>query len=116
MAKDFFSRITIITIYQLLSVCHTVLYLRAPRLFETLLQSQADGSDLNILTKLVKVESLILDDRFLTPLSDAERKDLLEIIKDRHHRALTVITGQCPTKKLASLHHTYRIELKGNSI
>src|SRR5207253_11300046 len=31
-----------------------------------------------------KVELLILDDLFLAPLNDAERKDLLEIIEDRH--------------------------------
>ena len=34
---------------------HTVLYLRAPRLFETLLQSKADGSHLKTLTRLAKV-------------------------------------------------------------
>jgi len=110
---------------------HTVLYLRAPRLFETLLQAKADGSHLKTLTKLAKVEILILDDLFLTPLSDAERKDLLEIIEDRHHKAPTVITSQCPTKDwhhiigeptIADaicdrlLHHCYKIELKGESI
>jgi DNA replication protein DnaC len=110
---------------------HTVLYLRAPRLFETLLQSKADGSHLKTLTKLAKTDILILDDLFLTALSDAERKDLLEIIEDRHHKAPTVITSQCPTKDwhhiigeptIADaicdrlLHHSYKIELKGDSI
>ena len=110
---------------------HTVLYLRAPRLFETLLQAKADGSHLKTLTKLAKVEILILDDLFLTPLSDAERKDLLEIIEDRHQKNPTVITSQCPTKEwhhiigeptIADaicdrlLHHGYKIELKGESI
>ena len=110
---------------------HTVLYLRAPRLFETLLQAKADGSHLKTLTKLAKVDILILDDLFLTPLSDAERKDLLEIIEDRHHKAPTVITSQCPIKDwhhiigeptIADaicdrlLHHSYKIELKGESI
>jgi DNA replication protein DnaC len=77
---------------------HTVLYLRAPRLFETLLQSKADGSHLKTLTRLAKIQLLILDDLFLTPLSDAERNDLLEIIEDRHQKAPTVITSQCPIK------------------
>jgi len=110
---------------------HTVLYLRAPRLFETLLQSKGDGSHLKTLTRLAKVQLLILDDLFLTPLSDAERKDLLEIIEDRHQKASTVITSQCPTKQwhhiigeptIADaicdrlLHHSYKIELKGESI
>ena len=110
---------------------HTVLYLRAPRLFETLLQSKGDGTHLRTLTRLAKVQLLILDDLFLTPLNDVERKDLLEIIEDRHHKAPTVITSQCPTKDwhhiigeptIADaicdrlLHHGYKIELKGESI
>jgi DNA replication protein DnaC len=110
---------------------YTVLYLRAPRLFETLLQTKGDGSHLKTLTRLAKVQLLILDDLFLSPLSDAERKDLLEIIEDRHAQASTVITSQCPTKEwhhvigeatIADaicdrlLHHAYKIELKGESI
>jgi len=110
---------------------HTVLYLRAPRLFETLLQSKADGSHLKTLTRLAKIQLLILDDLFLTPLTDAERNDLLEIIEDRHQKAPTVITSQCPIKNWHHiigeptvadaildrlLHHCYKIELKGESI
>ena len=59
---------------------HTVLYLRAPRLFEMLLQAKADGSHLKTLTRLAKIQLLILDDLFLTPLDDPQRNDLLEII------------------------------------
>jgi DNA replication protein DnaC len=110
---------------------HTVLYLRAPRLFETLLQAKGDGSHLKTLTRLAKVQLLILDDLFLSPLSDPERKDLLEIIEDRHALAPTVITSQCPVKDwhhaigeptLADalldrlVHQAYKIELKGESI
>lgn len=110
---------------------YTVLYLRAPRLFETLLQAKGDGTHLKTLTKLAKVELLILDDLFLSPLTDPERKDLLEIIEDRHRQTSTVITSQCPIKEwhhvigeptLADaicdrlLHHSYKIELKGDSI
>lgn len=110
---------------------YTVLYLRAPRLFEMLLQSRGDGTHLKTLTKLAKVELLILDDLFLSPLTDPERKDLLEIIEDRHGQASTVITSQCPIKEwhhaigeptIADaildrlLHHCYKIELKGESI
>ena len=55
---------------------YTVLYLRAPRLFETLQQSRGDGSHLKILTKLSRVQLLIIDDFFLTPLADWERTGL----------------------------------------
>lgn len=110
---------------------YTVLYLRAPRLFEMLLQSKGDGTHLKALTRLSKVQLLLLDDLFITPLSDPERKDLLEIIEDRHGLVSTVITSQCPTKEWHQLigeptiadaicdrllHHSYKIELRGESI
>ena len=110
---------------------YTVLYLRAPRLFETLLQAKADGSHLKTLNRLAKVQLLILDDLFLTPLDDPQRNDLIEIIEDRYRKNPTVITSQCPTKEwhhiigeptIADaicdrlLHHSYKIELKGESI
>src|SRR3990167_6929274 len=110
---------------------HTVLYLRATRLFEMLLQSKADGSHLKMLTRLAKVQLLIIDDLFLTPLDDPQRNDLLEIIEDRYHNAPTIITSQCPIKDWHPiigeptvadaildrlLHHSFKIELKGESI
>jgi DNA replication protein DnaC len=110
---------------------YTVLYLRAPRLFETLLQAKGDGSHLKTLTRLAKVQLLILDDLFISPLADPERKDLLEIIEDRHAQSTTVITSQYPTQEWHHLigeptiadaicdrllHHCYKIELKGESI
>ena len=82
---------------------HTVLYLRAPRLFETLLQSKADGSHLKTLTRLAKVQLLILDDLFLPPTMPS-------------HQGLHHIIGE-PTIADAIcdrlLHHSYKIELKG---
>lgn len=110
---------------------HTVLYVRAPRLFESLAQARGDGSHLKALNRLGKVQVLVLDDFLLTPLSETERKDFLEIVEDRYGRTATVITSQCPLKEwhegigdptLADaicdrlLHNAFRIELKGDSI
>ena len=110
---------------------YTVLCLRALRLFEMLLQAKADGSHLKTLNRLAKVQMLILDDLFLTPLDDPQRNDLLEIIEDRYHKNPTVITSQCPIKNWHPiigeptvadaildrlLHQSYQIELKGESI
>lgn len=110
---------------------HSVLYLRAPRLFEMLLQAKADGSHLKTLSRLAKFQLLILDDLFLTPLDDPQRNDLLEIIEDRYRKTPTVITSQCPIKNWHTiigeptvanaildrlLHHSCKIELKGDSI
>mgnify|MGYP001600593963 CR=1 FL=1 len=77
---------------------HPVLYARAPRLFESLHQARGDGSHLKALTRMGKVQVLIIDDFLITPLDVAERKDFLEIIEDRYGAMATVITSQCPLK------------------
>jgi DNA replication protein DnaC len=110
---------------------YTVLYLRAPRLSETLQQARGDGSHLKTLTRLAKAQLLIIDDFLLTPPTDWERRDLLEIVEDRYQSGATVITSQCPIgdwhpnigdPTLADaicdrlLHNAYKIELKGDSM
>lgn len=110
---------------------HPVLYARAPRLFESLHQARGDGSHLKALTRMGKVQVLIIDDFLITPLAVAERKDFLEIIEDRYGSAATVITSQCPLKDwheaigdptLADaicdrlMHNAYKFELRGESI
>jgi len=110
---------------------YTVLYVRAPRLFETLQQSRGDGSHLKALARLSRAQLLIIDDFLLTPLSDWERRDLLEVIEDRYQAGATVITSQCPLNDwhpsigdptLADaicdrlLHNAYKIELRGDSL
>jgi len=108
-----------------------LLCLRAPKLFETLQQARGDGSHLRTLTRLAKVQLLIIDDLLLTPPTDWERRDLLEIVEDRYQSGTTVITSQCPIgdwhpnlgdPTLADaicdrlLHNAYRIELRGDSM
>ena len=110
---------------------YTVLYLRAPRLFESLQQARGDGSHLKTLARLSRVQLLIIDDFLLTPLSDWERRDLLEVIEDRYQAGATIITSQCPLNDwhpaigdptLADaicdrlLHNAYKIELRGDSL
>ncbi len=110
---------------------YTVLYARAPRLFETLQQSRGDGSHLKALAKLSRVQLLIIDDFLLTQLSDSERRDLLEVIEDRYQAGATIIASQCPIKDwhpnigdptLADaicdrlLHNAYKIEMRGDSM
>jgi len=108
-----------------------VRYWRTPRLWETLGQARGDGSHLKTLTALGKVQVLILDDFLLSPLSDAERRDALEIIEDRYATASTILTSQLDSRHwheaigdptLADalcdrlLHNAYRLDLKGSSI
>jgi len=110
---------------------YTVLYMRAPRLFESLQQARGDGSHLKALARLSRVQLLIIDDFLITPLSDWERRDLLEVIEDRYQAGATVIASQCPIgdwhpnigdPTLADaicdrlLHNAYKVELRGDSM
>jgi DNA replication protein DnaC len=110
---------------------YTTLYTRAPRLFESLQHARGDGSHLKLLDKLCRVQLLIVDDFLLTPLSEWERRDILEIVEGRYDTGATVIASQCPIKDwypaigdptLADaicdrlLHNAHRLELRGDSM
>ncbi len=75
------------------------LYTRVPRLLQQLAIARADGTYPRLLTRLAKLQVLVLDDLLIAPLKDAERRDLLEILEDRYDHSSTVITSQLPTAK-----------------
>jgi DNA replication protein DnaC len=108
-----------------------VRYWRVPRLLEELRISHADGSYNRLLSQLAKIDLLILDDFGLDMLKTPDRKDLLEIMEDRHKLKSTIITSQLAVKHWHEyigeptiadaildrlLHNAYKIELKGESI
>jgi DNA replication protein DnaC len=110
---------------------HSAFYARAPRLHHDLAVARGDGSYGRLLARLAKTQLLVIDDFALTPLKDQERRDLLEILEDRHERASTLITSQLPVKSwheaigeptLADaicdrlIHAAHRIDLKGGSL
>jgi len=74
------------------------LFVRVPRLVEELAVARISGAYAATLARIAKVDVLVLDDFLLSPVKDAERRDLLEVIEDRYDRASTVITSQVPTK------------------
>ena len=74
----------------------SVLYQRLPRLFDTLALARGDGRHARLLKSLARVQVLILDDWGLPPLTAEQRRDLLEIIDDRHGRTSTIVTSQLP--------------------
>jgi DNA replication protein DnaC len=60
---------------------------------------------------------LILDDWGLSILNPPERRDLLEILDDRHGRASTIVTSQIPVELLDRLvHNAHRLQLTGESM
>lgn len=76
----------------------SVAYVRMPRFFEELRIAHGDGSFGKRLSGLAKTDLLILDDWGLTPLNQAERNDLLEVLDDRVGARSTVITSQLPVE------------------
>jgi DNA replication protein DnaC len=106
------------------------IYRRVPRLFHELTLAHADGSYGKLLTRLARLDVLILDDWGLAPFQDQERRDLLEILEDRYGTRSTIITSQLPTKTWHAhigdptiadaicdrvLHNAHRLVLKGAS-
>ncbi len=109
---------------------YRALYRRAPRLFEELTLAHADGTYARLLGRIAKVDVLVLDDWGIAPLNERERRDLLEIIDDRHGTRSTIITSQLDSKlwhdqlgdpTIADavcdrlLHNAHRLVLKGPS-
>jgi DNA replication protein DnaC len=74
------------------------LCIRTPRLLEQLAVARGDGTYTQALARFAKVAVLVLDDFLLAPMTDVERRDLLEVLEDRYDTSSTVITSQLPTK------------------
>ncbi len=75
---------------------YTVHYARVPRLFADLDLAHGDGRFARLFRMLVKVDLLVLDDWGPDRLSASQRRDLMEIVEDRHGRGSTLITSQLP--------------------
>jgi DNA replication protein DnaC len=107
------------------------LYLRSPQFFYQISLARADGSYGPLMKRLAKAYLLVLDDLGLVPLNDPERRDLLEVIEERHGNASTLITSQLPVENWHDhigdptiadaildrlIHNAHRIQLKGGSM
>lgn len=105
-------------------------YRRAPRLFDELRLARADGSYPRLLARFAKTDVMLIDDFAVSPIADAERRDLLEILEDRCGTRATIMTSQLDPKLwydyLADpttadaicdriMHSSHRIALKGPS-
>jgi DNA replication protein DnaC len=109
----------------------TALYLRLPRFLQELPITKGDGRYGKLMTTVAKTDLVILDDWGLAPLSDENRRDLLELLDDRYDRRATVVTSQLPVNHwheaigeptLADaildrlVHNAYKITLQGDSM
>ena len=109
----------------------SVQYHRVPRLFEALALARGDGRYGRLLKTIGRVQLLILDDWGLSVLNPPERRDLLEILDDRHGRASTIVTSQIPVEHWHEIigdptigdaildrlvHNAHRLQLSGESM
>ena len=110
---------------------YTVHYARVPRLFADLDLAHGDGRFARLFRMLVKVDLLVLDDWGPDRLSASQRRDLMEIVEDRHGRGSMLITSQLPVTTWHEVigeptlgdaildrivHNAYRLELDGPSM
>lgn len=75
---------------------HSAYYIRLPRLLQEMNIARGDGSYGKQLTRLAKYALLVIDDWGLAKLNDKERRDLLEVLEDRHGISSTIISSQIP--------------------
>ena len=99
--------------------------------FEELRLAKADGRYGKLMLSYAKTDLLVLDDWGLTPMTDPQRRDLLELLEDRYGKKSTIVTSQLPVTSwheaigdptLADaildriVHNAHKIELKGESM
>jgi DNA replication protein DnaC len=109
----------------------TILHKRAAELFRDLAVAPVDGSFGRLLTRLSRIDMLVLDDFAMAPLKDSERRDFLEICDDRYQRRSLILTSQMPLAHWHEqigdvsvadsildrvVHNAYRLELNGESM
>lgn len=110
---------------------YTVHYARTGRLLGEFSVARADGTYPRRLAALARLDLLVLDDWGLTPLTDAQRRDLLEILDDRYDRRATLVASQLPVEHwhealgdptLADaildrlVHNAHKLSLRGESL
>jgi len=106
-------------------------YLRTPRFSYQMAMARGDGSYGKIINKLSKAHVLVIDDLGLAPMTDPERRDLLEVIEERHDRCSTIVASQLPVEHWHDtigdptiadaildrlIHNAHKIQMKGASM
>jgi DNA replication protein DnaC len=110
---------------------YRTLYFRLSRLLQELAMARGDGRYGKMLINLAKNDLLVIDDWGLVPLDDHGRRDILEILEDRHNVRSTIVTSQIPVQNWHEIigdptladaildrlvHNAYKITLKGESM
>lgn len=75
---------------------YSAFYIRLPRLLQEMNIARGDGSYGKQLARLARYSLLVIDDWGLAKLVDKERRDILEVLEDRHGISSTIISSQIP--------------------
>jgi DNA replication protein DnaC len=109
---------------------YRAIYRRASRLFSELALARADGSYARVLARLARADVLVLDDWAMAPITESERRDLLEVLEDRYGTRSTIVTSQVGHKRWHEhiadpthadaicdrlIHNAHKLMLKGPS-
>jgi DNA replication protein DnaC len=73
---------------------YSVRYIRLPDLLDELMVARGEGIFQKVMQGYKKTDLLILDEWLLSPLTDSESRDLLEIVEARHGRCSTLFSSQ----------------------
>ena len=110
---------------------YTVRYFRLPRLLGELETAKGDGRYGRLMKAFAKIDVIALDDLGLVPVTATNRRDLLELVEDRHGTRSTIIASQLPVNKWHNaigdptiadaildrlVHNAHKIVLKGDSM
>jgi DNA replication protein DnaC len=108
-----------------------VRYQRLTRLLDELALARVDGKTTRRLAQLARIQLLIIDDWAMARLTAEQRRDLMEVVDDRHQRTSTILATQIPVERWHDaigdptyadaildrlIHNAYRIELRGDSM
>jgi DNA replication protein DnaC len=110
---------------------YSAFYTRAAALFRDLALARADGSLRLLLSKLSRLDVLVIDDWAMAPLTEPERRDFWEICEDRYQVRSVILTSQLPVARWHEqigdptiadgildrlVHNAHRIEMRGDSM
>ena len=71
----------------------SVRYQRLTRLLDDLALARVDGKTTRLLAQLARIRLLVIDDWAMTRLTAEQRRDLMEVVDDRHQRASTILAS-----------------------
>jgi len=110
---------------------YTALFQKAAELFRGLATARADGTHSRLLYHLGRIDLLVVDDFCMAPMTEAERRDFLEICDARYQARSTLLASQLPVNNWHAqigdptiadsildrlVHNAHRIDLKGESL